>query len=347
MGPTRDIPPLIRDRMTPAGLVSRSDLLDVGIPRSTVCRWLHDGMLVPVATGIYADPAVVDGADPWERFRLRSRAFVLVSPPNTYAADWSAVALHRLPTVGEPPAMPSVIRPRSTRSGSNRTVNGRTRFASVPSRWLGDADDVPALVPAFAAVDVARRSDRLASLVVADEVAAREGGRESLTAALADIEGWPGDKKAAWAVRHCDPDVDSPLESAGRLAFITSGLPPSRSNVWVGEYVPEYRLDHFWDDHRLGVEGDGVTKYLTNPAETIKNEKRREWRLQQLGIRVVRYSWAVALGSPGDLAQQVLALMNLPAAPGCGLRTWSNDEGRALLGLGRGVRDRPRNLYLR
>lgn len=50
----------------------------------------------------------------------------------------------------------------------NTTVHGRTRFAAVPDRWLGDADGSAAVHPALAAVDIARRTDRLTGLILSD-----------------------------------------------------------------------------------------------------------------------------------------------------------------------------------
>ena len=316
------------------GLVRRAELERLGLARSMVDRLIRGQVLVPLANGVYADPGRLAGISSWDLHRLRTRAFLMMSPPNTYAADWSAIALHELPTIGDPPPVPSVIRPRPGRSGSNRTVHGRTRFTPVPDRWLGTIGDIPIIGAAFAAVDLGRRADRLTSLVLADAVAARHGGREQLAGALGDIDGWSGERHAAWAVRHCDVDVESPLESAGRLAFITAGLPPSRSNEWVGEYVPELRLDHYWPEYRVGAEADGLTKYAHNPALAIRNEKDREWRIQRLGIRVIRYGWRVAVGSPDALAGQVRELLNAPPLPARGLRTWSNAQGRALLGIG-------------
>lgn len=334
MRPSRLPPELSEAIATGEGLVRRSELNRLGLPRSKVDRLLRRELIVPLANGIYADPTVVAAASPWELHRLRTRAFIMVSPPNTYAADWSAVALHQLATMGDPPAVPSVIRPRPGRSGSNLTVNGRTRFTAVPDRWLGEIDGTGVVGAAFAAVDIGRRADRLTSLVLADAVAAREHGRELLAGAVADIDGWPGDHHAAWAVRHCDADVESPLESIGRLAFIIAGLPPSRSNEWVGEYVPELRLDHYWPEHRVGAEADGLNKYADNPALAIRNEKEREWRIQRMGIRIIRYGWKVAAGSPDVLAAQVRELLNAPPLPPKRLRTWPHQEGRAMLGMG-------------
>jgi hypothetical protein len=334
MHSTAHLPPAVRDALTAGdGLVRRGELQALGIPGSTIDRALRQRRLVPLANGIYTDPTLVAAAGPWELFRLRSRAFVMVSPPNTYAADWSAIALHGLSTFGDPPAVPSVIRPGSRRSGSNRTVYGRTRFGAVPDRWLGECHGIGVVRPAFAAVDIGRHSGRLASLIVT--VAALDGGREQLAGALADIDGWSGAARAAWSVRHCDADVESALESAGRLAFITAGLPASRSNVWVGEYLPVFRLDHYWPEQRVGVEADGLGKYAVNPAKAISDEKEREWRIQRMGIRVIRYGWKVALGSPEELAGRVRELLDAPPLPPGRLSTWSNREGRALRGLGR------------
>ena len=330
------------------GLVRRRDLLGLDIPRTTISRWITQDRLVPLANGIYADPVVLRSPDPWIRFRLRTKAFLMVSPPNAAAIGWSAVVLHDMPTVGTPPDVPSAVRPSRTRSGSNRTVNGHTRFGAVPDRWLGEIDGIRVVHPAFTAVDLGRRVDRLTALIVADAAARRDRSRDSLAGAFADIAEWPGAGRAAWAVRHADGDAESALESAGRYAFIRAGLPPSRSNVWVGEYLPEFRLDHYWAEQRVGVEADGLAKYRRDPETAMRDEKRREWRVQELGIRVLRYGWAVALGSPDALAGQVRLLLDAPAPPPPGrLRTWSGDEGRAVLGLPSGVRDRPRTLTVR
>lgn len=276
-------------------------------------------------------------ADDWSAFLLRTRAFLLVAARDSYASDWSSVVLHELPTVGRPPKVPDVIRPGSRVGGSNTTRNCRTRLAAVPDRWLGEAAGSPAVHPAFAAVDIARQGGRLTGLVLADAVAFRHGGREESTGALTDVAGWRGAARVEWAVRHCDPDVESPLESLGRLAFLNAGLPSALSNVWVGEYVPEARLDHYWPEFRVGAEGDGIAKYLMkDPAAAIRWEKEREWQSHQMGIRVVRYTWDTATRSPEDLASRVRELMRPVLALPCPIKMWPRDEGLALLGLASG-----------
>lgn len=324
------------------GLIRATECERLGISRGRLYRLVERGALVGVAKGVYADGGLVRSADPWARFRLRTRAFLLVGATDAYAADWSSVILHGLPTVGPPPTVPSVLRPGSTGSGSNTTGWGRTRFATVPDRWLGTVEATAALHPAFAAVDIARHAGATAGLVLADAVARRPGGREELAAALRDIESWSGAGRAGRIVRRCDPDAESPLESIGRLAFLTGRLPAGLSNCWVGEFVPEFRLDHYWPEFRVGAEADGIGKYLTDPVAAIRKEKAREWRFQELGIRLLRYGWTIAFHEPAVLADRMRALLAAPMPPSSTpIRLWSRADGAALLGLPLSPPDRP------
>lgn len=310
--------------------------------RSRLHRLERAGLLCTLAKGVYADAAELRGDGDWSTYLLRTRAFLTVAAPDSYAADWSSIVLHDLPTIGRPPAAPNVIRPGSRVSGSNTTRHGRTRFAAVPDHWLGEIDGYRAVDPAFAAVDIARHSDRLTGLVLADAVAFRHRGRDRLAQAVADVDRWRGGRRAAWPATWCDADVETPLESAGRLAFIQAGLPASLSNAWVGEFVPEARLDHYWPELRIAAEGDGIAKYLLrDPARAIRREKERDWLLQQLGIRVVRYTWAMATRSPDELAGRIRQLQRTAPTTSGPIRTWPRDEGLALLGLPSG---RPRPL---
>lgn len=323
------------------GLIRATECDQLGMSRGRLYRLVERGALVGVAKGVYADGAQLRAADPWGRFRLRTRAFLLAGPPDAHAAGWSSVVLQGLPTLGPPPAVPSVLRPGSTGSGSNTTVWGRTRFATVPDRWLGAVDGAAALHPAFAAVDLARLATSAAGLVLADAVARRPGGREELAGALRDILTWSGAGRAGRIIRLSDPDAESPLESLGRLAFLNGRLPAGRSNCWVGEFVPEFRLDHYWPEFRVGAEADGIGKYLTDPATAIRKEKAREWRFQELGIRLLRYGWSIAFHQPAVLADRLRALLAAPIPPApVPVRVWARADGAALLGLPLSAPDR-------
>src|SRR6478736_4756034 len=156
---TRSLPPeLLVAIADGGGLVRATDCRRLGVSQDRIDRLLRNGRLVALAKGVYAAGTEIAGLRGWPLFELQSRAFVIASPSDTYASDWSAVALHGMPTKACPPQVPSVIRLGSRASGSNLTVHGRTRFASVPDRWLTD-------VGASAPCD--RRSRRSTSPAVA------------------------------------------------------------------------------------------------------------------------------------------------------------------------------------
>jgi hypothetical protein len=291
--------------------------------------------LVSLAKGVYGDADSVAQLAPWPRFQLRSRAFVLASPDETYGSDWSAVALHEMPTKLDPPTVPSVIRLGSRGSGSNRTIHGRTRFASVDDRWLTEVDGVATLRPAFVAVDLARGCDRRMALMLTDAAATHDQSRAGLAQASQDMALWPHIGKAGWAVTNADPDVESPLESVGRFALLQAGMPTGLSNAWIGETYPHYRLDHYWPELRLGAEADGLDKYGTrDPAAALRAEKQREWHLQEWGVRLVRYTWSTAFSAPEILAHRCWVMMNSAPLPATReVRVWSRLEGYALRGM--------------
>ena len=319
-----------------AGLVTATRCRELGVSADRIERLLRAGALTALAKGIYAERRIVAGLGEWPGFRLRTRAFVMASPPNTHASDWSAVALHELPTRSGPPPVPSVIRLGSRGSGSNRTLHGRTRFAAVADRWLVDVDGTATLRPSFAAVDLARGLDRRSGLILADAAAGREGSLEGLAQAERDVAAWPRHGRARWAVAHACPDVESPLESVGRYAFLRAGLPVGASNVWVGEDVPCWRLDHYWAEHRLAAEADGIGKYalLGDPTAALRAEKEREWQLQEWGIRVVRYTWTTATLTPDVLAGRIASLLRAEPLPSDRpLRTWSRRDGFLARGM--------------
>jgi len=316
------------------GLLTTASLRNAGVSSRQLARLLDRNVMIGVAKGVYADAAAYRALEPWPRFALRTRAFVAASPPDAIAADWSAVALHRLPATREPPSVPSVIRPTPRRSGSNRTCHGRTRYAAVRDRWIAQIDDVAVFAPAMAAVDLARHVEQWRALALADAAANKAGSNGSLMTVLNDMSLWPGIARARWSVEHADPDAESPLESAGRCAFIHAHLPIPLSNVWVGERYPLFRLDHYWVEQRLAAEADGMGKYLIgdNAAAVLRREKDRELWLEAHGIRVIRYTWALATRYPQVLAERCRERLSEPMTPARGeIRWWPSRTGSAML----------------
>jgi hypothetical protein len=265
-------------------------LASVGVSRATRETLVRRGLLIAIARGMYTVGWLPAELPDWTWFALRSKAFALASAPDAIAAGWSAVALHDLPTLGRPPQLASVFRAGRPPRGAERCARGWTRFASVPEDLMTEIGGVRVLSPAAAAVDVGRRASRLAALVVADGVARRSATSELLGEAASRMWRWPRVSRARWAVARADPDCETPLETVGRFAIITGGLPTPRSNVWIGVGRPRYRWDHYWPEHRLGVEGDGIGTYglgghpTTRRTGVVAREGARD-RGPQLGCQ--------------------------------------------------------------
>lgn len=331
----RDIIDLLIDRV---GLISAADLAGAGAGRRRRTTLLEHQLLVAVTPGVYTAAALPAQLDEWSWFALRSRALVLAAPPDAAAADWSAVALRDLPHLGRPPALPCVIRHATPPRGSDRLACGRVRFASLDPEWVTTVAGVAVVHPAVTAIDIGRRSGRLATLMVADAVARLPDGRESMAAAREAMRHWPGSGRASWAVANADGDCESPLETAGRYALLRSDLPRPQSNVWVGVDQPRYRLDHYWAEQRLALEGDGLHKYQLAGAhgeyDALLVEKDREFELRGWGVTTERYTWRRALFEPAAVAGRCAAVLAAPTRPGHpDLRCWSAAEGYHLRGM--------------
>jgi hypothetical protein len=99
---------------------------------------------------------------------------------------------------------------------------------------------------------------------------------------------------AARALELSDGRAESPLETRGRLAMVFAGLPRPELQVEIHDDAGLIgRVDAWYEDAAVAVEFDGRVKYTdprtgSTPGEVLWREKRREDRMRDVGIRVVR-----------------------------------------------------------
>ena len=125
-----------------------------------------------------------------------------------------------------------------------------------------------------------------------------------LAAALERAAGWPGVPAARRAIAFADGRSASVGESRSRVAISRAGLPEPVLQWTV--FDAEGRLvgivDFGWPEQRTVGEFDGRVKYGAllrpgqEPGDAVFEEKRREDRLRDQGLAVVRWTWP-------DLAQ--------------------------------------------
>jgi hypothetical protein len=201
--------------------------------------------------------------------------------------------------------------------------------ATVDSVDVINVDGVLRTTIARTVVDIAREHGWIEAVVVGDAALARGMVTTAqLDTVLAACARWPGICRARGVVAELDRLAESPLESVSRLRIRQLGLPPPQLQVPVTDLrgVELGRVDFYWPD--LGVVGevDGRMKYADNPETALWDEKRRQERLEDTGLIVVRW------GKP-ELDQPELLRRKLLAAFGRAAHTRRGGSGWGTVGV--------------
>ncbi len=287
-------------------LVTRKQLVEAGYGDVAIARGRRRGELVPVRRGVYAT-----GPPPEERsaqLRLAAAAGVLAQPAGAVVSHEVAALLHGLPLL-HLPREAAVTLPRTVRTPV-RTGGLRVHAAGLPRWHTTIVDGIPVTGPARTVVDLARWLGMRPGVVTAD-AALRTGAVTSaqLVGVLVDCARWPGMRTARRVVDFADGAAESPLESVCRLAFHRQGLPPPTLQAWIRDGDWAARVDFLWPRQLTVVEADGLLKY--DQPEALRSEKLRQERLEELGYRVVRVTWAQIASSPAAVADRVRRAFHL------------------------------------
>ncbi len=278
-----------------------------GVARGLILRQADRGDLIRVAKSAFTPTFAWDNADSQERFRLRSIGFGLCIAEDAHLTGPAAALLLGLPVLAEPASLPTAVRPGNPHIGHDRSPYGRVRHGYLPLVHRTARARVRTVDPAYCAIDIARHLGPLDGLVIADAALHRGVNPAAMIDIIAKMQAYPGISTALWVAQHADPRSESPLESLGRHAFVSAGLPAPLSNVWVWTGRQWFRVDHLLPGSGIVIEADGAVKYNNRPdAETIvSNEKERERLLRRLGFGVVRYTWDDAFGRPWNILHRV------------------------------------------
>jgi hypothetical protein len=307
------------------GLITTAEARQAGVHVGRLRRLVDAGLLTQFAHGCYVDATRIKRLDDWALHREKARAFAISCGSDAYLVGWSSAVCWRLPTVGLPPALPTVVRPSAPGRGPSRTAYGRILVAELPPEHLYGSNRYGLMSQSWTAVDLARRAPLHHALVVADHVA-RNGG--DLSAVAGCMAGWPAAHRSRWVAEHADPNSESPLETLGRFTCIEFDLPMPVSNAWVGRDGPERRVDGLWPYHRAASEADGAIKYnnRSDAAQIVRAQNEREFWLRRLGLDFVRYSAPDVYGDRTALAGRFSALLRDNPA-GEPIRWWKDVPG--------------------
>ena len=279
-------------------LRTRSQLHRAGYSDVELRQLLRAGQLTPIRRGTYlCGPAP---EDPGVRHAVAARATLDRLAADAAASHITAAVLHGLPTwrVGLDRVHITRFRPGS---GSRATAGVHVHGAPLHPGETVIVAGVPVTSMARTLVDVARTVPFEQAVVVAD--AALRGGLVQpgeLAAALARAGQWRGVPDARRALSFADGRSESVGESRSRVAILRAGLPVPVPQWQVldrdGSVIA--RTDFGWPGLRTVGEFDGRIKYgrLLRPGQdagdVVFAEKLREDRLRDLGLAVVRWTWA-------------------------------------------------------
>jgi very-short-patch-repair endonuclease len=104
------------------------------------------------------------------------------------------------------------------------------------------------------------------------------------------------------ALGHAEPKAESAMETRMRMAFVMAGLPRPEAQVDIRDRFHRLiaRVDLYYRDQRLALEYDGATH-----KDSVAEDNRRQNRLVDMGIRVLRFTAADVYETPELTVSQV------------------------------------------
>ncbi|HUE60748.1 MAG TPA: DUF559 domain-containing protein, partial [Acidimicrobiales bacterium] len=103
-----------------------------------------------------------------------------------------------------------------------------------------------------------------------------------------------------------EPAAESAMESRLRMLLVLAGLPRPRAQVVIHDESGRFvgRPDLYYDRHRLGIEYDGAVH-----RDSLAKDNRRQNRLLNAGVRLLRFTAADVLGDPASVVTQVRRML--------------------------------------
>lgn len=208
------------------------------------------------------------------------------------------------------PKRPEVVVPPEVGVAARRQATIR-RVILTPED-LTISRGLPVTTPSRTCFDLAGRLSLVEAVVLVDM---------ALHTGLLDLAAWHsyvishrGRKGVAGArttLEHVEPKAESPMESRLRMLLVGAGLPRPQAQVALYDAQGNFagRPDLYYPEARLGVEYDGE-----NHRDRMISDNRRQNRLHQIGVTLLRYTVADLSERPHAIVGEVRAALTHPAA---------------------------------
>ncbi|WP_232512577.1 MULTISPECIES: type IV toxin-antitoxin system AbiEi family antitoxin domain-containing protein [Rhodococcus] len=268
----------------------RTTALASGMTDSEIRRAVRAGELERLEPGVYLHRD--DSLDELDRYRVRVRSVGAVLAPGTVISHESAAVLHGLALWKPDLTRVHVTRGRS--GGGRRNANRHLHVAPLRPHDLSEVAGIACTSLARTVVDLACTLDFDEAVIAGDCAAARDAEFGSALLCCLDESGpRRGIAAARRVAAFLDGRSESPGESLSRIRMHQAGMPAPTLQKEIrtpdGQFVA--RVDFLWEDEGVVGEFDGMGKYDEGGVEALRNEKRREDALRDLGFEVVRRTW--------------------------------------------------------
>jgi very-short-patch-repair endonuclease len=261
------------------GVISRRQLVGLGVRPRTIDEWISQGRLIPVHRGVYAvgHPALSR--------RGRSVAALLAVGPDAVLSHRWAAAIWGLV---EWPAHPHVSVPgRRLRSRRGLSIHFARSYAAADLRCR---HGLVITSPLRTLADIGADERAVSEAQVLRRVTRRE--LESAGGPLARAVEESG-----------APPTRSELERTMLRIVREAGLPRPLVNHRAGPYV----VDFLWPAHGVVVETDGWAAHGHRVA--FERDRARDARLQVLGHVVLRFTYRRLRNEPLRVAAQLAQVL--------------------------------------
>ena len=274
------------------GLITRIDAHAAGWTDDAIRHAVGTGRWRRVARGVYW-PAYEDPARPITPAtgNLQRGVASALACQRAVLSHASAAILHGLPTVCDL-RRPCLTVPPGTALRS--LADAHLHRAALPPSDVVEYGGVRVTSVGRTVFDVAREHGIDAGVAAADDALNRgKTSADALGMVVSRMSGWRGNRAAIGTLRLCDGRSESALESISRLRIAEAGLPVPTLQARIGDRHGRLmaRVDFYWPQFGVVGEADGNLKYDAG-RDAIVAERRRQQRLEDLGLVVVRWEWS-------------------------------------------------------
>jgi very-short-patch-repair endonuclease len=280
--------------------VERATAPRLEISRRQLQQFIADGVLIRLRRGVVVGSCLVEQAASDRRLahRLQVEA-LLLTYADAVASHQSAAVVLGLPLLVVPPQAIATRESGSWRS----SPNGRIRISPLPSHHRRNAIGPRCTTAARTFIDIAKSATFREAVIVGDAVIRDHCDAGDIDDVLFDCAPWADIAPARRALAFLDHRSESALESVSRVIMHERNLPLPELQVTITVGRMSYRVDFLWKAHRLIGEADGMIKY--DEPGSLRAEKVRQEKLEQLGYRFVRWTWREMLAETDETVTRI------------------------------------------